>query len=85
MEEVILYISCQREQRETVQIHKQFENNLLEKIKKLLTNTWTSGRINKSLDERYMNFDNWTTKQSRKFLKRIFKNTNQSKTGRDNS
>ena len=35
MEEVILYISCQREQRETVQIHKQFENNLLEKIKKL--------------------------------------------------
>ena len=34
MEEVILYISCQREQRETVQIHKQFENNLLEKIKK---------------------------------------------------
>ena len=58
MEEVILYISCQREQRETVQIHKQLENNLLEKIKKLLTNTWTSGRINKSLDERYMNFDN---------------------------
>ena len=55
MEEVILYISCQREQRETVQIHKQFENNLL---KKLLTNTWTSGRINKSLDERCMNFDN---------------------------
>ena len=40
MEEVILYISCQREQRETVHIHKQFENNLLlEKIKKLLTNT----------------------------------------------
>ena len=58
MEEVILCISCQREQRETVQIHKQFENNLLEKIKKLLTNTWTSGRINKSLDERCMNFDN---------------------------
>ena len=58
MEVVILYISCQREQRETVQIHKQFENNLLEKIKKLLTNTQTSGRINKSLDERYMNFDN---------------------------
>ena len=58
MEVVILYISCQREQRETVQIHKQFENNLLEKIKKLLTNTWASGRINKSLDERYMNFDN---------------------------
>ena len=58
MEEVILYISCQREQRETVQIHKQLENNLLEKIKKLLTNTWTSGRINKSLDERCMNFDN---------------------------
>ena len=58
MEEVILYISCQREQRKTVQIHKQFENNLLEKIKKLLTNTQTSGRINKSLDERYMNFDN---------------------------
>ena len=58
MEEVILYISCQREQRETVQIHKQFENNFLEKIKKLLTNTQTSGRINKSLDERYMNFDN---------------------------
>ena len=39
MEEMILYISCQREQHETVQIHKQFENNLLEKIKKLLTNT----------------------------------------------
>ena len=58
MEEVILYISCQREQRETVQIHKRFENNLLEKLKKLLTNTQTSGRINKSLDERYMNFDN---------------------------
>ena len=58
MEEVILYISCQREQRETVQIHKQVENNLLEKIKKLLTNTQTSGRINKSLDERCMNFDN---------------------------
>ena len=58
MEVVILYISCQREQRETVQIHKQFENNLLEKLKKLLTNTQTSGRINKSLDERYMNFDN---------------------------
>ena len=58
MEEVILYIGCQREQRETVQIHKQFENNLLEKLKKLLTNTWTSGRINKSLDERCMNFDN---------------------------
>ena len=58
MEEVISYISCQREQRETVQIHKQFENNLLEKIKKLLTNTQTSGRINKSLDERCMNFDN---------------------------
>ena len=36
MEEVILYISCQREKRETVQIHKQFENNLLEKLKKLL-------------------------------------------------
>ena len=52
MEEVILYISCQREQRETVQIHKQFENNLLERLKKLLTNTWTSGKINKSLDER---------------------------------
>ena len=52
LEEMILYTSCQREQRETVQIHKQFENNLLEKIKKLLTNTWTSGRINKSLDER---------------------------------
>ena len=51
MEEVILYISCQREQRETVQIHKQIENNLLEKIKKLLTNTWTSGRINKSLEQ----------------------------------
>ena len=58
MEEMILYISCQREQHETVQIHKQFENNLLEKLKKLLTNTQTSGRINKSLDERYMNFDN---------------------------
>ena len=58
MEEVILYISCQREQRETVQIHKQFENNLLEKIKKLLTNTQAFGKINKSLDDRYMNFDN---------------------------
>ena len=58
MEEVILYISCQREQRETVQIHKQFENNLLEKIEKLLTNTQAFGKINKSLDERYMNFDN---------------------------
>ena len=58
MEEVILYISCQREQRETVQIHNQFENNLVEKIKKLLTKTQTSGRINKSLDERCMNFDN---------------------------
>ena len=58
MEEVILYISCQREKRETVQIHKQFENNLLEKLKKLLTNTQTSGKINKSLDERHMNFDN---------------------------
>ena len=58
MEEVILCISCQRERRETEQIHKQFENNLLEKLKKLLTNTQTSGRINKSLDERYMNFDN---------------------------
>ena len=32
MEEVILYISCQREQRETVQIHKQFENNLNKKV-----------------------------------------------------
>ena len=39
MEEVISYISCHREQRETVQIHKQFENNLLERLKKLLTNT----------------------------------------------
>ena len=39
LEEMILYTSCQREQRETVQIHKQFENNLLEKLKKLLTNT----------------------------------------------
>ena len=39
MEEVILCISCQRERRETEQIHKQFENNLLEKLKKLLTNT----------------------------------------------
>ena len=58
MEEVILCISCQRERRETEQIHKQFENNLLEKLKKLLTNTWTSGKMNKSLDERYMNFDN---------------------------
>ena len=58
MEEVILCISCQRERRETEQIHKQFENNLLEKLKKLLTNTQTSGRINKSLDKRYMNFDN---------------------------
>ena len=58
MEEVILCISCQRERRETEQIHKQFENNLLEKLKKLLTNTQTSGKINKSLDERYMNFDN---------------------------
>ncbi|GAB6402573.1 hypothetical protein IMM1_38050 [Pseudocoprococcus immobilis] len=58
MEEVILCISCQRERRETEQIHKQFENNLLERLKKLLTNTWTSGKINKSLDERYMNFDN---------------------------
>ena len=38
MEEVISYTSCQQEQRETVQIHKQFENNLLEKLKKLLTN-----------------------------------------------
>ena len=58
MEEVILCISCQRERRETEQIHKQFENNLSERLKKLLTNTWTSGKINKSLDERYMNFDN---------------------------
>ena len=58
MEEVISCISCQRERRETEQIHKQFENNLLEKLKKLLTNTWTSGKMNKSLDERYMNFDN---------------------------
>ena len=58
MEEGILCISCQRERRETEQIHKQFENNLLERLKKLLTNTWTSGKINKSLDERYMNFDN---------------------------
>ena len=58
MEEVILCISCQWERRETEQIHKQFENNLLERLKKLLTNTWTSGKINKSLDERYMNFDN---------------------------
>ena len=36
MEEVILYISCQREQRETVQIHKQFENNLFRKNKKVV-------------------------------------------------
>ena len=55
---MISYTSCQREQRETAKINKQFENNLLEKLKKLLTNTWTSGKINKSLDERYMNFDN---------------------------
>ena len=46
MEEVILCISCQRERRETEQIHKQFENNLLEKLKKLLTNTWTHDIIN---------------------------------------
>ena len=39
LEEMILYTSCQRERRETEQIHKQFENNLLEKLKKLLTNT----------------------------------------------
>ena len=31
------------------------------------------------------NIDSLIIKQSRKFLKRIFKNTNQSKTGRDNS
>ena len=49
MEEVILYISCQREQRETVQIHKQFENNLLEKIKKLLTNTSECDNISELL------------------------------------
>ena len=49
MEEVILYISCQREQRETVQIHKQFENNLLEKIKKLLTNFFWFDKIDKLL------------------------------------
>ena len=58
MEEVILYISCQREQRETVQIHKQFENNLLEKIKKLLTNFKRFDKLDESLRERYMNFDN---------------------------
>ena len=58
MEEVILYISCQREQRETVQIHKQFENNLLEKLKKLLTNFKRFDKIIESLRERYMNFDN---------------------------
>ena len=63
------------------QIKKKFGN----KWKKLLTNFKRFDRIIESLRERYMNFDNWTTKQSRKFLKRIFKNTNQSKTGRDNS
>ena len=39
LEEMISYTSCQREQRETAKINKQFENNLLEKLKKLLTNT----------------------------------------------
>ena len=63
-----------------VEIFK-FEN----KWKKLLTNFKRFDKLDESLRERYMNFDNWTTKQSRKFLKRIFKNTNQSKTGRDNS
>ena len=58
MEEVILYISCQWEQPETLQIHQHFANTLLEKIKKLLTNAQAFGKINKSLDERYMNFDN---------------------------
>ena len=46
---MILYTSCQREQRETVQIHKQFENNLLEKIKKLLTNTSERDNISELL------------------------------------
>ena len=45
------------------QIKKKFEN----KWKKLLTNFKRFDKLDESLRERYMNFDNWTTKQSRKF------------------
>ena len=68
MEEVILYISCQREQRETVQIHKQFENNLLEKIKKLLTNTSECDNISELL-KTTENIDNWTVNNLERFIR----------------
>ena len=45
LEEMISYTSCQREQRETAKINKQFEN----KWKKLLTNFFGFDKIDKLL------------------------------------